>query len=106
MNFTIIFKISNKNHNFNEMIDKVICDIIKNSLLLQEDELIISVEAINYIEESLTDEDKLAYHHYFCRHVNQLMMCNSDSIMVACQAILAMINLLKQNIGQFTKISY
>ena len=65
---------------------------------MKGDEPIILTEVINYIEESLTNENKLAYHHYLCGHVNQLMMCNPDSIMVACQAVSAMLNLLKHNI--------
>ena len=65
---------------------------------MQEREPILSVKINNSIKESLNDEDKLACHHYLYGHMNQLMMCNLDSIIVARQAVLAMLNHFKCNI--------
>ena len=45
------------------------------------------------VNECLTDEDKVACLNYNCGHVEQLMHCNPDYIIVACKAILAMMSL-------------
>ena len=89
---------SNNNHNFNKIIDEVNCKIVINSFFIQEDEPIILEEVINHIKKSFTNQDKLAYHHYLYGHVNLSIMFNPDSIMVACQAVPAILNLFKPNI--------
>ena len=54
---------------FNKIIDKVNCDIVLN-LLLKEEESVLSVEVINYINKSFTNEYKHVLYHYLKKHVD------------------------------------
>ena len=83
--------------NFERVIEEVNRDIVNHSLTFQEGDHIMSVDVHNYIETFLTDEDKLACLHYNRGHVRQLMMCHPESVMVARQAVPAMMNLLRNN---------
>ena len=96
---------ANNNQSFNNIIDKVNCKIVLNLLLLEEKKPVLYAKVTNYINESLTDEDKITLHYYLRGNVNQLMMCNSDSIMVACQVVSAMLNLLKYNIKSNMRVA-
>lgn len=89
------------NNNFDLVVEAVNREIINTSLLRQGDEPILSIEVHRYIEECLTEEDKLACLHYNRGHVQQLMLCNPESIMVARQAIPTMMNLLHNNFFYF-----
>ena len=82
------------NNNFDNIVEAVNCEIINVKLMLQKDEPIILEEFHCYIEEALIEEDKLACLHYNREHIQQLMLSPPDSIMVARQAIPAMMNLL------------
>ena len=56
-------------NNFNNIVEEVNRDIINNSLVHQEGEPILSIDVHQNIQESLTDEDKLACLYYNRGHV-------------------------------------
>jgi len=48
-------------NNFNNIVEEVNREIINNSLVHQEGEPILSIDVHQYIQESLNEEDKLAF---------------------------------------------
>ena len=85
------------NNNFQNVVDAVNCEIINRSLERNKEDAIFSVEIINYINESLIEKDKRACLLYNRGQVAELMACNPESVMIACRAIPAMMNILRNS---------